>query len=78
MHHSQASSWKRVLAVATTTFALFLAGCGSTIVNMTSDTIAENPSSIYTITARVKPNETELVKGSLKVRSSSTARFIRW
>ena len=68
MHHSQASSWKRVLAVATTTFALFLAGCGSTIVNMTSDTIAENPSSIYTITARVKPNETELVKGSLKVQ----------
>ncbi len=35
---------------------------------MTSDTIAENPSSIYTITARVKPNETELVKGSLRVQ----------
>jgi len=35
---------------------------------MTSDTVAENPSSIYTITARVKPNETELVKDSLKVQ----------
>ena len=68
MHHSQASSWKRVLAIATTTLALLLTGCSSTIVNMTSDTIAENPSSIYTITARVKPNETELVKGSLRVQ----------
>ena len=68
MHHSQASSWKRVLAIATTTLALLLTGCSSTIVNMTSDTIAENPSSIYTITARVKPNATELVKGSLKVQ----------
>ncbi len=68
MHHSQASSWKRVLALSATTLALLLGGCTSTIVNMTSDTVAENPSSIYTITARVKPNETELVKGSLKVQ----------
>lgn len=68
MQHSQASSWKRALALSAATLALVLTGCTSTIVNMTSDTVAENPSSIYTITARVKPNETELVKGSLKVQ----------
>lgn len=68
MQHSQASFWQRSLAAAALGLALLLSGCSSTIVNMTSDTIAENPSQIYTITARVKPNETELVKGSLKVQ----------
>jgi len=68
MHHSLASSCKRVIAVSAAALALLFGGCRSTIVNMTSDTIAENPSSIYTITARVKPNPTELVKGTLKVQ----------
>ncbi len=68
MQHSQASFWKLGLAGTATVLALLLTGCSSTIVNMTSDTVAENPSQIYTITARVKPNETELVKGSLKVQ----------
>lgn len=68
MQHSQASFWKLGLAGTATVLALLLTGCGSTIVNMTSDTIAENPSQIYTITARVKPNTTQLVKGSLKVQ----------
>ncbi len=68
MQHSQASSWKRVLTVSAAALALLLGGCTSTIVNMTADTVAENPSQIYTVTARVKPNQTELVKGSLKVQ----------
>jgi hypothetical protein len=68
MHNSQASFWKRGLVGTATVLTLLLTGCSSTIVNMTSDTVAENPSQIYTITARVKPNETELVKGSLKVQ----------
>lgn len=68
MQHSQASFWKLGLAGTATVLALLLTGCSSTIVNMTSDTIAENPSQIYTITARVKPNTVELVKGSLKVQ----------
>lgn len=67
MHHSQASFWKRGFLGAAATLALILGGCHAPIVNMTSDSVAENPSRIYTITAKVKPNETEIVKGSLKV-----------
>ena len=62
------SLFKRSALVLAAATVLFSAGCTSTIVNMTADTLAENPSSIYTITARVKPNETELVKNSLKVQ----------
>ncbi len=68
MQHSQASFWKSGLLGAASAFALLLTGCGTTIVNMTSDTVAENPSSIYTITARVKPAEADLVKNTLKVQ----------
>ncbi|HLP10061.1 MAG TPA: IPT/TIG domain-containing protein [Opitutaceae bacterium] len=68
MQHSQATFWKRGLLGAASALALLLTGCGTTIVNMTSDTVAENPSSIYTITARVKPAEADLVKNTLKVQ----------
>lgn len=68
MHHSQVSFWKRGLIGTASALALFLAGCSTTIVNMTSDTVAENPSSIYTITARVKPPQADFVPNSLKVQ----------
>ncbi len=67
MHHSQVSFWKRGLLGAAATLALLLGGCGSPIVNMTADSVAENPSRIYTITAKAKPRSPNIVKGSLKV-----------
>lgn len=67
MHHSQVSFWKRGFLGAATIIALLLGGCGSPIVNMTSDSVAENPSRIYTITAKAKPRSPNVVKGSLKV-----------
>ena len=68
MHQKSVSFFKRSALVLAATVALFSAGCSSTIVNMTADTLAANPSGIYTITARVKPNQTELIKGSLHVQ----------
>jgi hypothetical protein len=68
MHLKPVSLFKRGTLILAAAAALFSAGCASTIVNMTADTLAENPSGIYTITARVKPNQTELVKGSLHVQ----------
>lgn len=68
MHLKPVSLFKRGALVLAAAVALFSTGCTSTIVNMTADTLAENPSGIYTITARVKPNQTELVKGSLHVQ----------
>ena len=59
---------KSGLAGAVAALALLGAGCASTIMNMTSETMAENPSQIYTITARVKPVAAGFMKQSLKVQ----------
>lgn len=68
MHLKPLSFFKRSALVLAAAAVLLSAGCASSIVNMTADTLAENPSGIYTITARVQPTESELVKGSLKVQ----------
>jgi type IV secretory pathway protease TraF len=67
MHLTPVSLSKRAALIMAAAVALFSAGCTTSIVNMTADTLAENPSGIYTITARVKPQDGELIKGSLHV-----------
>ena len=67
MHLKPVSLFKRGALILAAAAALLSAGCASNIVNMTADTLAENPSGIYTITARVQPDKTELIKGSLHV-----------
>lgn len=67
MHLKPVSLFKRGALVVAAAAALLCTGCASHIVNMTADTLAENPSGIYTITARVQPDKTELIKGSLHV-----------
>ena len=42
-------------AVAATALLLLLAGCNLTITNLTPDTVPQNPSQIYTITASSRP-----------------------
>jgi hypothetical protein len=47
---------------------LLASGCSSVIVNMTSETVSANPSNIYTITAKVRPNDSNYVRGTVKPR----------
>jgi len=57
-----------VLAIAAALGLFLLAGCGVSITNLTPNVIPENPSQIYTISARVNPQVPNLAPGSLKVR----------
>lgn len=59
-------SFFRVFAAAA---GLVLAGgCSSVITNMTSETVSANPSNIYTITAKVRPNDSNYVRGTVRPR----------
>jgi len=44
---------------------LFLTGCGLKIVNLTPSTLPENPSQIYTISARIETRNSDIVEGSV-------------
>jgi hypothetical protein len=46
---------------------LLLSGCNLTITNLTPDVLRENPSQLYTITARVTPTSSSLDRSSLQV-----------
>jgi len=46
---------------------LLLVGCNITITNLTSDQLRENPSQLYTITARVTPTSRDLDRSSIQV-----------
>jgi len=54
---------------AAATALLLLAGCNLTITNLTPDVLRENPSQLYTITARVRPTSRSLDRSSLQVRA---------
>ena len=63
MHNNRFSHASRILATA----GLLLAGCTTAITNLTPDALPENPSQIYTISARVLPKAATMVPGSLAV-----------
>jgi hypothetical protein len=48
--------------------AALIPGCRSPITNITSETVPENPSQIYTITTRVKPRATWQKEGTVRVQ----------
>ena len=48
--------------------AAMIAGCGTPVTNITSQTIPENPSQIYTITTRIKPREGWQKKENIRVQ----------
>lgn len=61
-------SLKVPVFAALVTAATFISGCRSPITNVTSQTLPENPSQIYTITTRVKPRELWHDKGPVRVQ----------
>lgn len=62
------SQARRIFTGFTAAFGLLLlAGCNITITNLTSDLMRENPSQLYTITARVKPTSHDLDRSSIQV-----------
>lgn len=62
------SQARRIIAgFAAAAALLVLTGCNLTITNLTPDVFHENPSQLYTITARVKPTARSLDRSSLQV-----------
>lgn len=57
-----------VVALGATVGLFFLTGCDVGITNLTPNVLPENPSQIYTISARVKPKAVNVVPGSVVVR----------
>jgi hypothetical protein len=68
MHMTRLSQASRIFpGLAAACSLLLLAGCNITITNLTSDELRENPSQLYTITARVTPTSRDLDRSSLQV-----------
>lgn len=66
MQKNRLSHARRIFLSLCATLALGLAGCqGPAITNLTPDALAENPSQIYTISARIHPRDVHLVTGTL-------------
>jgi hypothetical protein len=67
MSHSRLSKKTPIIAALVLLAAVIL-GCKSPITNITSETVPENPSQIYTITTRVKPRATWQKEGTVRVQ----------
>ena len=70
MHTNRISLARKFLLPLGIALGFFLlAGCqGIVVTNLTSASLPENPSQIYTITLRVTPKSSTIVKGSVKPR----------
>ena len=68
MHKTRLSQARRIApAIAAVIGLLFLAGCNLTITNLTSDVLRENPSQLYTLTARVTPTSRNVDRSTIQV-----------
>ena len=68
MHMTRPSQARSIFSgIAAAAALLLLAGCNLTITNLTPDVLRENPSQLYTITARVTPTSRSLDRSSLQV-----------
>lgn len=66
MQNNRSSHARRIFLGLGAALLLGLAGCQTpTITNLTPDALAENPSQIYTISARIAPKDTGYVPNSL-------------
>jgi hypothetical protein len=55
-------------AIAAALVLLVLTGCNFTITNLTPDTVPQNPSQIYTITASFRPTSSRILRESINPR----------
>ncbi|MBI2497723.1 MAG: cell surface protein, partial [Opitutae bacterium] len=58
----------RIFPALAAAFLLLLAGCNLTITNLTPDTVPQNPSQIYTITASFHPTSGRIDRASIAPR----------
>jgi hypothetical protein len=68
MHKTPFHHASRIFPAIAVAFLLLLAGCNFTITNLTPDTVAQNPSQIYTITASFHPTSKRVVTASIAPR----------
>lgn len=68
MHKTPFLHASRIFPAIAVAFLLLLAGCNFTITNLTPDTVPQNPSQIYTITASFHPTSKRVVTSSISPR----------
>jgi hypothetical protein len=68
MHKTPFLHASRIFPAIAVAFLLLLAGCNFTITNLTPDTVPQNPSQIYTITASFHPTSKRVVTASIAPR----------
>jgi len=68
MHMTRFPQARRIFPATALVFGLLLfAGCNITISNLTPDVLRENPSQLYTLSARVTPTSRSVDRSSLQV-----------
>lgn len=68
MHKTPFLHASRIFPALAAALMLLLAGCNLTITNLTPDTVPQNPSQIYTITASFHPTSSRVVTASIEPR----------
>ena len=68
MHKTPFLHASRIFPAIAAGFLLLLAGCNLTITNLTPDTVPQNPSQIYTITASFHPTSNRVETASIAPR----------
>ena len=68
MHKTPFLHASRIFPALAAALLLLLAGCNFTITNLTPDTVPQNPSQIYTITASFRPDSSRVVATSIAPR----------
>ena len=68
MHKTPFLHASRIFPAIATALMLLLAGCNFTITNLTPDTVPQNPSQIYTITASFHPTSSRVLDASIAPR----------
>lgn len=68
MHKTPFLHASRIFPAIAAAFLLLLAGCNFTITNLTPDTVPQNPSQIYTITASFHPTSSRIDTASIAPR----------
>lgn len=68
MHKTPFLHASRIFPALAVALLLLLAGCNFTITNLTPDTVPQNPSQIYTITASFRPQSSRIDRASIAPR----------
>ncbi len=68
MHKTPFLHASRIFPAIAAALMLLLAGCNFTITNLTPDTVPQNPSQIYTVTASFRPESSRIERSSITPR----------